>query len=356
MAGCRLHPDISIAHTARRLFHSLVIQTSFLGDVVLTTPLLDVLATRGTVDVVTTPGAAPLLANHPAIRRVVAWDKRGRERGLVGLWRLARTVRAPDADAVAYCVQGSWRTAALAVAAGYRVRVGFDTSDGRLLYTRRVPYRAGAHHAARLHDLAGSATGAETRVRPRVFPGEAERAAVDALLGDWRGADDLVALAPGSIWGTKRWPHFPALAALLAAQHRLVIVGSRDDQPLAAAIETAAPGRTRDATGRLSLLASAELLRRCVLLVSNDSAPQHLASAVGTPTVTIFGPTIPGFGFGPLAPRSAVAEHPALPCRPCHRHGPPVCPLGHWRCMRDLDPAAIMAQVQPILHASSRLS
>ncbi|HEX7120903.1 MAG TPA: glycosyltransferase family 9 protein [Gemmatimonadaceae bacterium] len=336
--------------------HSLVIQTSFLGDVVLTTPLLDVLATRGTVDVVTTPGAAPLLANHPAIRRVVPWDKRGRERGLAGLWRLARDVRAPDTEAVAYCVQGSWRTAALAVAAGYRTRVGFDTSDGRLLYTRRVLYRAGEHHTVRLLDLAGGAAETEAPARPRVFPGEAERAAVDALLDDWHDADDLVALAPGSIWGTKRWPHFPALAALLAPQHRLVVVGSRDDQPLAAAIESAAPGRTRDATGRLSLLGSAELLRRCVLLVTNDSAPQHLASAVGTPTVTIFGPTVPAFGFGPLAPHSVVAEHPDLPCRPCHRHGPPACPLGHWRCMRDLDAAAVMARARPILQTSARPS
>jgi heptosyltransferase-2 len=91
-----------------------------------------------------------------------------------------------------------------------------------------------------------------------------------------------------------------------------------------------------DATGKLSLLASAELIARAKLLVTNDSSPQHLASAMSTPTITIFGPTVPAFGFGPLAPRSLTAGVTDLACRPCHHHGPPVCPLSHWKCMKDL--------------------
>ena len=121
------------------------------------------------------------------------------------------------------------------------------------------------------------------------------------------------------------------------ADHRLVIIGGPGDAPLAREIVAAVPGaRAIDATGRLSLLASAELLGRCAVLVTNDSAPQHLASAMGTPTVAIFGPTVPDFGFGPLAPRRRVLGHEALDCRPCDRHGPLRCPLGHWRCMREI--------------------
>ena len=107
--------------------------------------------------------------------------------------------------------------------------------------------------------------------------------------------------------------------------------------------------RVIDATGQLSLLGSAELIRRCAVLVTNDSAPQHLASAMGTPTVTVFGPTVPEFGFGPLAPQSTTAGVSGLECRPCDKHGPQQCPLGHWRCMRDLTPALVadaVAQVQ----------
>lgn len=330
---------------------SLVIQTSFLGDAVLTTPLLSQLANRGAVDVVTTPAAATLLANHPAVRRVIPYDKHDSERGLIGLWLLGRRLRATGYD-VAILAQGSWRSAALALLAGIPSRIGFSTSAGRLLYTKRVAYRADLHHAARLLMLArpnGREPTAD-ELRPSLAPGEAERVAVDALLGDRAPRDGgvLVALAPGSIWGTKRWPFYPELARALGDGAQLVIVGSESDAPLAAAIVDAAPGAI-DATGRLSLLASAELIGRCRVLVSNDSAPMHLASAMGTPTVAIFGPTVPDFGFGPLAPRSVVVGHDALPCRPCDRHGPHRCPLGHHRCMRDLPPDLVADRVRALL-------
>ena len=249
-------------------------------------------------------------------------------------------------------MQGSVRTAALAAAARYRRRVGFETSAGRWLYTERVPYRADRHHAERILRLAaGDSPVSDADLRPRLYPGEAERAAVDVLLraaGVTPGTS-LVALAPGSIWATKRWPHFPALAQRLSADHRVIVIGSDADAPLAREIAAAAGPAVIDATGRLSLLGSAELIGRAALLVTNDSAPQHLASAMGTPTLTVFGPTVPEFGFGPLAPGSAVIGHETLTCRPCHPHGPTRCPLGHWRCMRDLSVAAVAGRAVGLL-------
>jgi heptosyltransferase-2 len=338
---------------------SLVIQTSFLGDMVLTTPLLAELATRGAVDVVATPASAPLLANHPAVRDVIVFDKRGRDDGIGGLWRFARALRTrangePRGTTLTLLAQGSLRSATLARLAGLSERVGFDTSAGRLLYTRRVRYRRDRHHAERLWRLAvgdAAADPAPETIRPRLYPGGDDRAAVDALLKPLpRDGATLLALAPGSIWGTKRWPQFAALAARLAPLHRIVVIGGRDDATLAAGIARAAgEERVLDATGRLSLLASAELLGRCVALVTNDSAPQHLASAMGTPTLTIFGPTVPEFGFGPLAQKHAVTGHAALACRPCDPHGPPVCPLGHWRCMKELHVAQIEERLRALL-------
>jgi heptosyltransferase-2 len=330
---------------------SLVIQTSFIGDMVLTTPLLAQLANRGPVDVVTTPASAELLANHPAVRTVIAYDKRGEDRGLVGLWRLARRLHANQYD-VALLAQGSWRSAALALLAGIPSRLGFSTSAGRLLYTKRVPYRDDLHHAARLLMLArpNGREATPEEQRPSLAPGAAEREAVDALLRehDVPAGERLIALAPGSIWGTKRWPYYPELAHELADDGRVVVLGSGADTPLADAIVAGAP-RAIDATGRLSLLASAELLGRCGVLVTNDSAPMHLASAMGTPTVAIFGPTVPEFGFGPLAPRVSVVGHDALPCRPCDRHGPQRCPLGHHRCMRELSPSTVAERARTLL-------
>ncbi len=328
---------------------SLVVQTSFLGDMVLTTPLIAELALRGPVDVVATPASAGLLANNPDVRRVIVYDKRRAARGLRGFHRIVRAIRASQAEAV-YLAQGSMRSAALALATGIPVRVGFATSAGHALYSRTVPYRRELHHAARLWQLAAPdrEPDAEQR-RPRLYPGAVEKAAVDALLGASHDERPLVALAPGSVWATKRWPYYADLARELADEVRLVVIGSTDDRALAESIVDAAGPAAVDATGHLSLLASAELIGRCRALITNDSAPQHLASAMGTPTATIFGPTVPDFGFGPLAPHSIVVGHAALDCRPCDKHGPVVCPLQHWKCMRELPAGDVVALVRHLL-------
>jgi len=325
---------------------SVVIQTSFLGDTVLTTPLIAHLAECGAVDVVVTAASAPLLANNPSIRDVIVYDKRGRDRGIGGFVRLARRLRA-NRYASAYLAQGSMRSAALALVAGIDVRIGFETSAGTRLYTSRVPYFENEHHAVRLLRLAGSEDLPVAMVRPRLFPGDDERQRVDALLREqgWKG-EPFTAVAPGSVWATKRWPQYAELATLL--EGTIVVVGSAADRELATKIRDAAGARVIDCTGVLSLLASAELIGRARVLVTNDSAPLHLASATGTPTVAIFGPTVPEFGFGPLAPRSSVLGVTTLACRPCDRHGPQRCPLGHWRCMREITPRGVADAVEEL--------
>lgn len=327
---------------------------------ILTTPLLERLAAVGPVDVVATPASAPLLANHPAVRHVVVYDKRGVDRGVAGVRRVAAQVRALNAG-VAYLAQGSMRTAAVARLAGIGRRVGFDTSPGRLLYSDRVAFRAELHHAERLWTLASSpGDPVPPRLRPSLYPGVREQDTVDALLraAGCEPFTPLIALAPGSVWATKRWPAYNALAQHVAedatfAGARIVVVGGAGDSPLAAAISDAlrATGAAPaiDATGQLSLLASAALLARARVLVTNDSAPLHLASAVNTPTVALFGPTVPAFGFGPLADRRRSLGEDGLPCRPCSPHGPQECPLGHWRCMRDLDARRVASAAAEVI-------
>ncbi|GAB1344943.1 lipopolysaccharide heptosyltransferase II [Gemmatimonas sp.] len=345
---------------------SAVLQTSFLGDMVLTTPLLERLAGEGLVHVVATPANAALLANHPAVSRVIVFDKRGADRGLSGLRRVAQRLRAVGAQR-AFLAQGSSRTAALAWMAGIPERIGFETSGGRLFTTRRVPYDRAQHHAARLWQLANPA-GDHTvppPLRPTLHPGAAEHDAVAQLLAanGVAGHEPLVALAPGSVWATKRWPSFEALAAALVASPllahgRIVVLGASTDAPLATAIRQAvlAVGGAPvvDATGQLSLLGSAALLSRCRVLVTNDSAPLHLASAMNTPTVALFGPTVPALGFGPLAVQQRVVQHDSLACRPCHAHGPMQCPQQHWRCMRDLEPTRVAEAAVQLVGASPR--
>jgi heptosyltransferase-2 len=335
---------------------SLVVQTSFLGDMVLTTPLIAWLAGRGPVDVLATHAAAALLANNPSVREVIVYDKRGVDSGIAGFRRIAGRLR-DRGYSTAYHAQGSMRSGALSVAAGIADRVGFASSAGRMFYTTRVPLIENAHHAARLLTLGTRdfmRTPTRAALRPRLYPGAAERARVDIVLGATSAKQELVAVAPGSVWATKRWPYYAELAKELSERAQVVVIGGEGDRELAEAIVGATNGQAIDATGRLSLLASAELIARASLLVTNDSAPLHLASAMNTPTLAVFGPTIPEFGFGPLADRSAVAGLTELACRPCDRHGPRVCPLGHWRCMREITPDVVAPLARDLL--SSRTS
>ena len=318
---------------------SLVVQTSFLGDMVLTTPLIAYLAQSGPVDVLATKAGAVLLANNPSVREILVYDKRATDRGFTGFARTASVLRRHRYTS-AYHAQGSIRSGALSLAAGIGDRVGFASSSGRLFYTVCVPTADNnTHHAARLLSLGTRdplRQPSSAEIRPRLYPGIIERAQVDAVLGPAVAGSQIIALAPGSVWATKRWPYYADLARDLSGLGQIVVVGGEADRELAVQIAGATKGQAIDTTGRLSLLASADLIGRSAVLVTNDSSPLHLASAMNTPTVAIFGPTVPEFGFGPLSERAVVAGRMGLACRPCDRHGPQRCPLGHWRCMREI--------------------
>ena len=325
---------------------ALVIQTAFLGDVVLTTPLLSVLAERhGPVDVVTTPAAASLLETHPAVRSVIRYDKNAADKGWRGIKRLSSELRTRR-YATVYLPHRSLRSAALALFSGAGERVGFSRSVAALTYTRRVSRPRTGHEAERLLALAGPNPGS-----PPVSLGltTADQAEADNWLAAHGVGPRFVALAPGSIWGTKRWPYFPQLAAVL--DRSCVIVGSAEDGALAGSIMAAAPGRVMSAAGALGLRASAALIRRAAVLVTNDSAPLHLATAVSTPVVALFGPTVPEFGFGPRREGDAALGLTGLACRPCSRHGPETCPLGHHRCMRELAVETVAAALDAVVSA-----
>ena len=330
---------------------SLVIQTAFLGDVVLTTPLLAALAARhGPVDIVTTPAAATLVETHPAVRRVVAYDKRGRDRGWAGLRDLARRLRAERYER-AYLPHRSLRTAALALLARIPARIGFH--DGwPFFYTEVRRHPPEGHEVDRLLALAEEPSAAYA---PTLHPTPDDEGAAAAALaaGGIEAGMPFVAVAPGSIWGSKRWPHYGALAVRIAARTPVVVVGGPEDAGLGDEIVRTVQdgqGRSRavNVCGKLTLRQSAALIGRAALLVTNDSAPLHVATAMGTPIVAVFGPTLPEFGFGPIRSGDVALGVDGLDCRPCSRHGPPRCPLGHHRCMRDLAPEVVAAAIDQI--------
>jgi heptosyltransferase-2 len=292
--------------------------------------------------VVTTPAAAALLETHPAVRAVIRHDKHDADRGPGGIRRLALALRAGN-YARAYLPHQSWRSGLAALASGVPERIGFAEAPARWCYTRRAPRPAAGHETGRLLALVGVA---EERM-PTLGLTDEDRAIAGAWLDRGGVPAQFVAAAPGSIWGTKRWGKFPALLA--GGDWPVVVVGGPEDRTLGEALVAVAADRTWSACGALPLRASAALLERAAALVTNDSLPLHLAQATGTPTVALFGPTIPGFGFGPRGQRDVVLEVLGLDCRPCSRHGPARCPRGHHRCMTDLDVARVATALDEIL-------
>jgi heptosyltransferase-2 len=221
-------------------------------------------------------------------------------------------------------------------------RIGF-AGGWSFLYTEARPKPRTGHETDRLLALANGAPGL---YRPHLRPTSEDQQVADGLI-----SGDFVALAPGSIWGSKRWPYYAELASKLAAA--VVVVGGPDDAALGNEIVRAVEGgqgrsRAVNACGRLTLRQSAALIGRATLLVTNDSAPLHLATAMGTPVVAVFGPTVTEFGFGPLRSGDVALGVEGLECRPCSPHGPPACPLGHHRCMRELTVSAVLAAIEEL--------
>src|SRR5579883_283004 len=348
-----MRPSPSAEPLGRRL---LVPQTSFLGDVVLTTPLLRALRARlrpAHLTVLVRPEAAPLLAGHPDVDRVLVDDKRGRDRGVAGLVRTAVRLRRERFD-LAVSPHRSLRTALVLAAAGIPHRVGFRDGPGAALYHVRVPRDPSRHAVERnLALLApfGGASGAP-RLHLAVDPEAARRVA--ALLPP--GAGPLVGIAPGSVWATKRWTveGFARVAAALVADGaRCVILGAAEDRARAEAIRAQSGGRAVVLAGRTDVAGLVALIDRLSLLIGNDSAPMHVASARGVPVVAVFGATTPALGYGPWGGRAVVVEAD-LACRPCGRHGGRVCPRGTEDCLRLVRPDAVVAAARAMLAEAAR--
>ncbi|NIA29990.1 MAG: lipopolysaccharide heptosyltransferase II [Actinobacteria bacterium] len=329
----------------------LIIHTAFFGDIILATPLIRAMQEglkNVEIHALVKPETVQVLQNNPYLQKIIVFDKRGKDSGFAGLLKIGQKIKKEKFDLV-ISPHRSFRSAMLARATGAKIRVGFDTSAGAFLYNKKVKYDSSIHEIERNLSLARALGIQSIHKQPQVFPSEEDKTVVDRLLvkANLKSAGSFVALAPGSIWATKRWPlsYYKKLAQILIKNRiRVVLIGGDADCALGREIATGNENVIFNAAGRLSLLQSAELLKRCRVLVSNDSAPLHLATAVGTPVIAIFGPTIPAFGFYPTGSKDKIIET-RLSCRPCGMHGGDHCPIGTHVCMKNISPEQIYAGV-----------
>ena len=326
-----------------------VIQTAFPGDVLLATPVFEALKdiySDSHIAAVIRPESYLLLKDNPFINEIIVYDKYGLNKGPLGVMRISGLLKGYD---WAVIVQRFLRSALIAYMAGIKKRTGFDISSSKLLYTDKVRYNESKHEVLRCLDLVEA--GDSSEYRPKVFISNETRSKTDALLSEYDIAGDFAVMAPGSVWATKRYPRFDKLVDIVKEELGLdsVLLGGLDDIELSASIAQTVSNRPHNLTGRTDFLVSAEIMSRSKIVITNDSAPAHLAAAVGAPVVAVFGPTISAFGFAPYSENSRVVDIGELYCRPCTRHGSNKCPQRHFKCMLEFPPGKILDAIKSLI-------
>ena len=331
----------------------LVIQTAFIGDVILTTPLISALKkcySNALIDFLTIPKSVDILKNNPHLNRILVFDKNGRDKGISGLRRMAREIKAGAYD---LCItpHRSLRSAYLTKSTNAGRRIGFDRLAWKWALTDIVRYRYDFHEIVRNLSLLRP-LGYEIDIsRPEIFPGADDQEQVDRIFSEkgLKHGMPLFALAPGSVWPTKRWPvdYFISMGqSLVNDGFTPLLIGGKEDQLLCDQITENVSGSISLA-GKLSLRQSALVLRSCLALLTNDSAPLHLGLAAGIPVYALFGSTVPEFGFAPFTKIDKIIEDKQLKCRPCGNHGKNKCPIKTFECMLGLHPEKVYQITDP---------
>ncbi|NLP09700.1 glycosyltransferase family 9 protein [bacterium] len=339
----------------------LIIKLRAIGDVVLSTIVLENLARafpHAVMDFLTEPAPAAILSQHPALRRVWILDQKARHRSerSTDRWAMATLLKALRAERydLVFDFFGNPRSALITWASGACHRVGYDYRVRRLAYTHVVPSRASEVHEADWHLDALTALDIPiVSRRLQVAFGFEEIQFAEGFLHELGWPDRRVAVINFSGgWAAKRWPlpRFAELCETLARTYpfRLVAIWGPGERQEAEQLRRMAQTSGIVPAPATNLLQLAALLQRAAIMVTTDSGPMHIAAAVGTPCVAIFGPTDPRLQ-GPYGDQHTVVRNTALSCLACNRT---VC--DHVRCMEELPVASVLHAVKECL-AKNRL-
>lgn len=345
----------------------LIIQTAFLGDLILTTPFFHQIRTihpQASIHVVVNRGTESVLDGNPDLDKILTLDKKRAKNELMYFWEFAQSLRR-EKYATVYCPHFSYRSTLLSWFTGAKVRVGYRESGFSFLHTRTVPRpRTGPHEVEKLFSLIYSRPSDYPQGRERrpylFFPVSVLESARTKLQTLVDLGKPICLLAPSSLWETKRYPDesFSEFLALLLThtEDSVVLTGSPADQDLSRrigerlAIMLDIPWENRflDLTGLTSLSELGAIVSLVDRVVSNDSSPVHYASAFNKPTLMIYGATVPEFGYSTLSEVQEIAQIQGLECRPCGIHGGRICPQTHFRCMKDLKAQTLLEQYRRI--------
>ena len=328
----------------------LVIQTAFIGDVVLATAMLESLHQANTdarISILVRKGNEALFKGHPYLDQVMVWDK---QQNKYGHWlQLLMAIRKNKFDAVInvqrYAATGLWTALS-----GAKKKIGFDKNPISFLFSDQIKHQSvgnGLHEIERNHALLAP-LGVLPNAKPVLYPSAEDEKAVESYQ-----TQPYLCMAPASVWFTKQFPLHQWIKLLNAIPFDgpIYLLGGPGDKSLNdQIIQSVQRPNLVNMAGRLSFLASAALQKKAILNYVNDSAPMHFASSVNAPVAAIYCSTVPDFGYGPLSTKSFIIEtKQVLSCRPCGLHGKKQCPLKHFNCAETITLEQIYQPLQQVL-------
>lgn len=322
----------------------LVIQTAFLGDVILATSAVEKLHRffpTAEIDFLLRKGNEIVFENHPYIHEVIALDKKNNK--WKNIFSIASIVRKKKYDYIINLHRfGS--SGVITWYSGAKQKIGFDKNPFSFCYTKKVKHEMGngKHEAGRNNELIAHLTD-HVAVKPKMYP-----SAKDVEDMKIYSHGKYVCIAPASVWFTKQFPteKWVELINSLEKNITVYLIGANNDFIWCEEIKSQLANhksQTENLSGKLSILQTAALMKNAMMNYVNDSAPMHIASAINAATTAIFCSTIPAYGFGPLSDNSRIIEtKEKLDCRPCGLHGYHECPKGHFKCARTIDVKEIL--------------
>lgn len=313
----------------------LIIQTAFIGDVILATAVVEKLHEYypdAAIDFLLRKGNESLLDNNPYLREVLIWDKKKNKHS--NLLKIAKQVRTTEYDYVINLHRFA-TSGLVALMSGAEHKIGFDKNPLSFAYTKKYIHEIGNgfHETDRNQQLIKDITD-NTAAKPKLYPSNNDFEKARQLT---EGLEKYICIAPASVWFTKQFPvvkWLELIERLNSVALKIFLLGAPGDKGMCEEIISRSSNKNiKNLAGQLSFLQSAALMKGAAMNFVNDSAPLHICSAMNARTTAIFCSTVPAFGFGPLADGAVILESKEnLSCRPCGLHGYAACPKGHFKC------------------------
>jgi heptosyltransferase-2 len=310
----------------------LIIQTAFLGDVILATPVAEEmkrLFPNSSIDILVRKGNESLLSNNPNINDILVLDKSKPNKRL-SIKKTISRIRNTQYDLVLNLHRfGS--SGYITMRSKAKKKYGFKKNPYSIFFTKRFDHLIGdsTHEVERNLSLIKE-FGAKSKIRPTLFPDDSAYEYIAQYC-----STNFVTIAPASVWKTKEVPNskWAELIGTIPKDTAVYLLGGAGDYgKCEELIDSADHPLVTNLAGKLSLLQSAALMKKSTMNHVNDSGPLHLASAMNAPTTAYYCSTVPEFGFGPLSDDSEVKQVEGLACKPCGLHGHKECPKGHFNC------------------------